>query len=404
MIKKNFPVLVILIFCLVSVSCVPEAVVKKKNPIIQKLKTRAQLPNEIPYKVKFIRTIGKVGTGVGEFFQPTAVDVDYDNNVYVLDSGTERVQIFDKDGKLIHEFDISNENKQQKAELTDIVVDKSYRVFVSDRQNNNVAVYEIVGKMSKESGMRAVNYSGDLESKGGEKTLEEVDTGTLFTFASGNPSGFYELKEKGFDSITFEEVNDFTRVERPLTQCATIQVYVKVRFDHPMGLATDRIGNIFVVDSYSDSIKKFNYFNEYEFSFGTFGRGVNQFSNPCSVAVDYEQNIYVADTGNNRIQVFDFNGNQIAEWGGKGTGDGEFNKPVSIDLDKFGNAYVADIENNRIQVFDINGQFLFDFRGKYTDTEEGFQPLSFAISDENEMYVLDSLNNVLSMFEIIYKE
>ncbi len=405
MIRKSMIVIQLaLLLSIVSISCVPEAGVKKTSLLGQKVKTRAQLPGELPYKVNFVRTIGGVGTGVGEFFQPMAVGVDSDNNLYVLDSGTERVQVFNNEGKYIYEFDISEQSRQQKPELVDIVVDSSYRVYVSDKQNNTVSVYEIVGKLSDESAIRAVNYSGALESKGGNKTLVELEVGAQFTFAGGSPSGFFEVKNKEPDSIEVEEVDTLESMEYQLATDGTRQVYIKVKFDHPAGLATDKIGNMFVADSYSDSVIVFDHYNDYKMSFGTFGRGINNFRNPQSIDVDYYQNIYVADTGNNRVQVFDLNCNYLMEWGGKGAGDGEFNKPAPVRLDKFSNVYVADKGNNRIQVFDANGQFLFKFSGKYTEAEEGFQPLSMVVSGEGFLYVLDSRNNILSQFEIVYRE
>ena len=44
-----------------------------------------------------------------------------------------------------------------------------------------------------------------------------------------------------------------------------------------------------------------------------------QFRNPGSIATDTLGNVYVLDTGNNRIQKFDSDGNAITMWNFNGT-------------------------------------------------------------------------------------
>lgn len=44
---------------------------------------------------KLVRTVGRYGSGAGEFSRPHDVDVDRDGMVYVVDSGNHRVQLFD---------------------------------------------------------------------------------------------------------------------------------------------------------------------------------------------------------------------------------------------------------------------------------------------------------------------
>ncbi len=45
------------------------------------------------------RTVGRYGSGTGEFSRPHDVDVDRDGTVYVVDSGNHRVQLFDAEMK-----------------------------------------------------------------------------------------------------------------------------------------------------------------------------------------------------------------------------------------------------------------------------------------------------------------
>ena len=46
--------------------------------------------------LKFVRQIGRVGQGPGEMIEPTDLDLDDDNNIYVADPINSRITIFDK--------------------------------------------------------------------------------------------------------------------------------------------------------------------------------------------------------------------------------------------------------------------------------------------------------------------
>lgn len=68
------------------------------------------------------------------------------------------------------------------------------------------------------------------------------------------------------------------------------------------GLALDKLGNLYVVDTGNNEIKKFNPEGKLLSTWGEFGGGEGQFNAPWGIALDSEENIYVADTKNNRIQ------------------------------------------------------------------------------------------------------
>jgi DNA-binding beta-propeller fold protein YncE len=64
---------------------------------------------------KKLLEIGKMGTKPGEFRAPNAVTVDKEGNIYVVDTGNHRVQVFDKNGKFLRIINGSQDGKGTSA-------------------------------------------------------------------------------------------------------------------------------------------------------------------------------------------------------------------------------------------------------------------------------------------------
>jgi hypothetical protein len=72
----------------------------------------------------------------------------------------------------------------------------------------------------------------------------------------------------------------------------------------PEDVTIDNSGNIYVIDSYKDSLYKFSSLGKLKSeSFGGEGSSPTQFINPSGVAFFYKT-LYICDTGNNRIMRF----------------------------------------------------------------------------------------------------
>ena len=54
----------------------------------------------------WVKSWGEKGTGPGQFRMPHAIVIDRNNNVYVADRSNRRVQVFDTDGKFLRMFTI----------------------------------------------------------------------------------------------------------------------------------------------------------------------------------------------------------------------------------------------------------------------------------------------------------
>jgi DNA-binding beta-propeller fold protein YncE len=170
------------------------------------------------------------------------------------------------------------------------------------------------------------------------------------------------------------------------------------QFDHPVGVATDSTGNVYVADEGNDRIQKFNSTGGFITKWGTGGTGNGQFNAPEAVAV-HSGSVYVADSGNNRIQKFNTSGGFVTKWGSLGAGDGQFNIPTGVATDSAGNVYVADEDNNRIQKFDSSGAFITTWGTAGSGNGQFDTPAGVATDSAGDVYVADEGNNRIQKFD-----
>jgi len=78
---------------------------------------------------KFITAWGKHGKAAGEFDTPHGIALDSAGRVYVADRANNRVQIFEPDGKFVAEW-------KQFGRPSDIAIDKNDTIYVADSQSN----------------------------------------------------------------------------------------------------------------------------------------------------------------------------------------------------------------------------------------------------------------------------
>jgi streptogramin lyase len=137
------------------------------------------------------------------------------------------------------------------------------------------------------------------------------------------------------------------------------------RFNGPAGVATDRAGNVYLVDSGNNIIRKITPAGAVSTLAGTAGSvgstdatgTAASFNFPQGVATDSAGNVYVADLSANTIRkitpagvVTTLAGTAGVSGSTDGTGAAaRFDFPVSVATDDAGNVYVADQFNNTIR-------------------------------------------------------
>lgn len=90
---------------------------------------------------------GEPGTDVAHFDRPTDVAVRKDGSFYVTDGyGNSRVMLFSKDGRLIRQWGTKGKGNSEFNLPHAVVLDDQGRVYVGDRENNRVQVFDGEGK------------------------------------------------------------------------------------------------------------------------------------------------------------------------------------------------------------------------------------------------------------------
>lgn len=187
-------------------------------------------------------------------------------------------------------------------------------------------------------------------------------------------------------------------------------------FNHPRGVTTDGLGNLYVADTANNRIEKFGPDGRFQARFGrgggdgTAGRARGEFTDPRGLATDPAGNLYVADHGNNRVQKLDSNGRFLAVWGrnggegSSGRGPAQFTRPRGVAIDSAGHLFVADKNNNRVQEFGADGQFMRKWGRNGGDGSAGLgsgefnTPYSVAVDRSGQVYVADTGNNRIQAF------
>jgi uncharacterized protein (TIGR03437 family) len=138
------------------------------------------------------------------------------------------------------------------------------------------------------------------------------------------------------------------------------------QLNQPFACAVDSYGNVFIADTFNHVIRRVSFAGVISTVAGsTAGMSGDEgpataasLNQPMGVAVDDAGNIYIADTGNNRIRqvtpdgvIHTIAGHGAAGFAGDGSGAAEalLNGPAGLFLDGAGALYFADSGNNRIR-------------------------------------------------------
>ncbi|KKR06865.1 MAG: NHL repeat containing protein [Candidatus Peregrinibacteria bacterium GW2011_GWC2_39_14] len=232
----------------------------------------------------FISKFGSSGTGDGQFNTPRDVVVDSSGNIYVLDKGNKRVQKFNSSGTYTTQWNLELDLNEY-GEGESMAIDNDNNIYVYNR-----FLYEVEKFTS--AGVKLINIGsegtgdGQFSSYGNKITIDQNDN-TLYVMSAGriqafNSSGTY-LRQWSLSSMSVPE------------SITAKNSYVYV------GGGAWYAGNagFYIYDSSG------TYINRY---WPSSGSSYGQFSFVDDITIDPSLNIYILGAGNsaseNYVQKF----------------------------------------------------------------------------------------------------
>jgi DNA-binding beta-propeller fold protein YncE len=297
----------------------------------------------------YITQWGSNGSGDGQLNFPESVAIDSSGNVYIADSGNNRIQKFSSDGTFITKWGSLGNGTGQFHEPSGIAVDSSGNVYVADFSNDRIQKF---------------SSTGTFITKWGSPGSGDGQFATPYGVAVDSSGNVYVSDEN-------HRIQKFTSTGTFITKWGSVPWgNGDGQFATPIGIAVDYSGNIYVADMENKRVQKFTSTGTFITKWGSAIVNVSdinidgKFGFVIGIAVDSSGNVYVSDScgacrgangsGSNHIQEFSSTGTFITKFGSRGSGDGQFNFNVysnTIAVDSSGNIYVADTGNNRIQKF-----------------------------------------------------
>ncbi len=365
-----------------------------------------------------------------ELFYPQGVAVDAAGNLYIADSGNNRIRRVTAAG-IISTIagngtpDFSGDGGlATAAELgypVGLAVDSAGNLYIADMSNDRIRMVTAAGVISTVAGTGTWGFSGD----GGPGTAAQLNSPNgVATDAAGNlyiaDSGNNRIRRVTAAGIISTIAGNGTPGFSGDGGAATA-----AQLNYPWGLGVDSAGNVYIADSGNNRIRRVTAAGIISTIAGNGTLGFSgdggsataaQLNFPWGVGVDSAGNVYIADTYNHRVRKITAATGVISTVAGNGTqgfsGDGdlaiaaELFYPQGVAVDAAGNLYVADTDNNRVRKITAatavistvagNGNFPTPFSGDgdggAATAAELSNPAGVSVDAAGNLYIVDSLN------------
>lgn len=224
---------------------------------------------------------------------PQCVAVDDQDNIYITDSESGKIFVFDQSGKYQRAIGSLKGGEGFFKRPTGIAVDSAaQRIYVTDTLRNKVYLLDMNGSVQQ-----AIGQNGD---KPGE-----------FNFPT-------ELRLDGQNLVVVDAMNFRVQV---LDRSGQFQYGVGSIGDghgamfRPKGIGIDSEGHLYVVEGNHGIVQVFNREGQLLYYFGQQGTGFGDFRLPAGLFIDRNDRVYVVDSYNHRVQVFHYSGLPQAKGG-----------------------------------------------------------------------------------------
>ena len=299
---------------------------------------------------------------------PVGVAVDDTGNVFISELYSQRIRRVDVTGT-ITTFAGTGEpsyggdgGPAVRARLSfplGVAVDHIGNVYIADTGNDRIRRVDVSGTITTFAGTGEEGYDWEgpaVEAKVARPRGVAVDSSGNLYFTGPFNFGIRHVDDAGNISQVPESGEPYDGPED------------EQRVSRDRGVAVDGSGNLYIANIHNNYVRRVDATGTVSVVAGTREPGYGgdggpaveaQLNYPAGVAVDKAGNVYIADTGNHRIRQIDATGTitTIAGTGEPGYGgdsgpaaEAQLASPYAVAVDGSGNLYVADLGNYRIRV------------------------------------------------------
>ena len=224
-----------------------------------------------------LREAGGYGGQTGLFDQPAYLTVDNDLNLYVTDVGNRRICRYNTRMEFVDEIAFSdNDDPFAFGEPSGVAVSAYGELWVADRTDNRIAVFDNVGRFDR--------YVGGYGYRG--KQLYEPSK-----VIARSRDRFIVCDPGNHRLVEYNQYGDYLR-----TLAADV-------VDYPVAVTADR-NIIWVLDATAGEVVAMNNEGGIELTIGALLPGTGMaLRNPSDLCLLNEGRLVIADTGNNRLLV-----------------------------------------------------------------------------------------------------
>jgi Concanavalin A-like lectin/glucanases superfamily/NHL repeat len=322
-------------------------------------------------------------------YNPRGIVFDSSGNLYVADFNNNRVlyyaagsttatRVYGQGGS----FTTGTANSggitaNTLSRPTGLVLDSSGNLYIADNANNRVLYYAAGSTTATRVYGQGGNFTTGAANSGGitANTLNQPNalaldsTGNLYVADYANDRVLYYAAGSTTATRVYGQGGSFTTGTANLGGITADSIY------HPVGLALDSSGNLYVADSANNRVLYYPagsttatrvYGQGGSFTTGTANLGgitADSLSQPQFISLDASGNLYVADYANNRMLYYPAGSTTATRVYGQagsfttatinngGVSTTSLYQPFAVIPDSKGNVYVTDFTNMRVLKF-----------------------------------------------------
>ena len=217
---------------------------------------------------------------------PQCVALDAQDNIYVTDSESGKIFVFDPSGKYRRVIGSLKGGEGYFKRPTGIAVDSAaQRIYVTDTLRDQIYVLDMQGQV-----LQTIGKHGNGNGEFYYPTELHLDNNNLLVVDAMN----FRVQWFGRDGNaqgSMGQIGD-----------APGQMF------RPKGVAVDSEDHLYIVDGLSGMVQVFDRQGRLLYFFGKRGVRLGEFQLPTGLFIDHDDRVFVVDSFNRRVQVFHYHG------------------------------------------------------------------------------------------------